>query len=67
MGEAADGEAALALVRPVRPEIVVTNPMMPRLNGAQLTERIRKELSFGRTEVMAFSLVAPKSAAGVTR
>jgi DNA-binding NarL/FixJ family response regulator len=44
VGEAADGEAALALVQRERPDIVITDLMMPRLNGVELTRRIRREL-----------------------
>jgi DNA-binding NarL/FixJ family response regulator len=44
VGEAADGEEALALVRRVRPDIVITDLIMPRLNGVELTRRIRQEL-----------------------
>ena len=44
VGEAADGEEALALVRRERPGIVITDLMMPRLDGVALTRRIRQEL-----------------------
>ena len=44
VGEAADGDEALALVRRVRPDIVITDLIMPRLNGVELTRRIRQEL-----------------------
>lgn len=44
VGEAADGEEALALVRRERPEIVITDLVMPRLDGIELTRRIRQEL-----------------------
>ena len=44
VGEAADGAEALALVRRERPDIVITDLMMPRLNGVELTRRIRREL-----------------------
>jgi DNA-binding NarL/FixJ family response regulator len=44
VGEAADGEAALALVRRERPDIVITDLVMPYLNGVELTRRIREEL-----------------------
>jgi len=44
VGEAADGEEALALVRRERPDIVITDLVMPRLNGVELTRRIRQEL-----------------------
>jgi DNA-binding NarL/FixJ family response regulator len=44
VGEAADGVAAIALVRGERPDIVIPDLMMPRLNGVELTRRIRREL-----------------------
>lgn len=44
VGEAADGEQALALIRSRRPDIVITDLVMPRLNGVELTRRIRQEL-----------------------
>ena len=44
VGEAADGEQALELVRRERPDIVITDLVMPRLNGVELTRRIRQEL-----------------------
>ena len=44
VGEAADGDEALALVRRVRPDIVITDLIMPRLNGVELTRLIRQEL-----------------------
>jgi DNA-binding NarL/FixJ family response regulator len=44
VGEAADGEQALALIQRRRPDIVITDLVMPRLNGVELTRRIRQEL-----------------------
>jgi DNA-binding NarL/FixJ family response regulator len=44
VGEADDGDTALALVRRQRPDIVITDLVMPRLNGVELTRRIRAEL-----------------------
>jgi CheY-like chemotaxis protein len=37
VGEAANGEEALALVLRERPDIVITDLVMPRLNGVELT------------------------------
>jgi YesN/AraC family two-component response regulator len=41
VGEAADGEEALAIVQRERPDIVITDLMMPRLNGIELTRHVR--------------------------
>src|SRR5258706_2532779 len=43
VGEAADGEEALALVRLQHPDIVICDLLMPRLNGLELTRRIKHE------------------------
>jgi CheY-like chemotaxis protein len=39
--EAAHGEAALELARRAPPQIVLTDRMMPRMNGDELIERLR--------------------------
>ena len=44
VGEAADGEDALVIVLRERPDIVITDLVMPRLNGVELTRRIKQEL-----------------------
>jgi YesN/AraC family two-component response regulator len=50
VGEAADGEEAVTVMLRERPDIVITDLVMPRLNGVELTRRIRQELPLvGRT------------------
>jgi DNA-binding NarL/FixJ family response regulator len=44
VGEAEDGEEGLAVMRRTRPDIVITDLMMPRLNGMALAARVREEL-----------------------
>lgn len=44
VGEAADGEAAHSLTLRERPDLVITDLMMPHLNGVELTRRIRQDL-----------------------
>jgi len=53
VGEAADGEEALAVVRRERPDLVITDLVMPRLDGVELTRRIRQELP--QTKVILMS------------
>jgi DNA-binding NarL/FixJ family response regulator len=71
VGEAADGDEALALARRVRPDVVITDLVMPHLNGIELTRRIREELPQTRVVLMssytedAYRLMASDSGADV--
>lgn len=42
VGEAADGEAALRQVEALRPDVLVTDMPMPKLNGAQAARLVRQ-------------------------
>ena len=44
VGEAGDGAEALEVVLRERPDLVITDLVMPRLNGIELTRRIRQAL-----------------------
>ena len=69
VGEAADGEEALAILHRERPDIVITDLVMPNLNGVELTRRIRRELPHTKIILMSshpdYRLMAPDSAADV--
>ena len=43
VGEATDGEEAIAKVRELKPEIVLMDHKMPRVNGAEATKTITAE------------------------
>lgn len=53
VGEAADGEEAFTVALRERPDIVITVLMMPRLNGVELTRRIRQELPLTRIVLLS--------------
>ncbi|HTE64640.1 MAG TPA: response regulator transcription factor [Candidatus Binatia bacterium] len=69
VGEAADGEEGLAVVLRERPDIVISDLVMPRLNGVELTRRIRQELPQTKIIIMssyaedAYRLMASDSGA----
>jgi CheY-like chemotaxis protein len=44
VGEASDGEEAMALVLRKRPDILVADLLMPLLNGIELTRRLKQAL-----------------------
>ena len=53
VGEASDGEEAFSVALRERPDIVITDLVMPRLNGIELTKRIRQELPQTRVILMS--------------
>ena len=54
LGEAANGKEVVRLARDLQPDIVVTDVLMPRLNGIEATRRIKSE--FPAIEVIALSM-----------
>ncbi len=55
VGEAKDGVEALALARSLRPDVVIMDILMPRMDGIAATEAIRSELP--AVEVIALTSV----------
>jgi DNA-binding NarL/FixJ family response regulator len=53
IGEAGDGEEALTVVMRVRPDVLVTDLVMPRLDGVALTRRVREALPAIRIILMS--------------
>jgi DNA-binding response OmpR family regulator len=49
---AADGEAALDVVRNHKPELVFLDVMMPRLNGFEVCRTIKEEMGLADTTVV---------------
>jgi DNA-binding NarL/FixJ family response regulator len=58
VGQAADGEAALALAAELRPDVIVMDVGMPRLNGIEATHRLLAEQPAVR--VIALSALADR-------
>ena len=50
--EAEDGEEAIALARSLRPELVILDLMMPRLNGFNVLAELRSDPALERTRIL---------------
>lgn len=60
VGQAADGEAAVALVEEHHPDVVLMDLSLPVLSGAAATKRIKKDAP--GTAVLALSMLSDESA-----
>jgi DNA-binding NarL/FixJ family response regulator len=54
VGDAGDGEKSLEAVQRLRPDVVVMDGRMPRMDGAEATRRILRK--FPETRVVALSI-----------
>ena len=55
LGEAADGAEALALARRARPDVVLMDIRMPRMDGLEATRRITEDPSLSGTRVVVLT------------
>lgn len=53
VGEAADGEVALPLIRKTRPDVLITDIKMPFMDGLSLSRIVREE--FSKTKILIIS------------
>ena len=53
VGDAADGELALPMIRQIQPDLIITDIKMPFMDGLSLIELVRKELP--KTKVVIIS------------
>ena len=52
---AADGECALAVAGQERPDLIITDISMPRLNGIELTRKIRLKQEMAQLPILAIT------------
>ena len=60
---ASDGEAALTLARELRPDIVITEVLVPKMDGLALSRAIKSDADLRHTMVLVFSILAAQSRA----
>lgn len=56
---AADGECALAVASEQRPDLIITDISMPRLNGVELTRRIKLKEETAAIPIIAITGYGP--------
>lgn len=64
-GEAGDGESAVSLARNIRPDVVIMDVCMPKMDGIQATRAIHQELP--ETKVIALSIIEGTESADAMR
>lgn len=52
---AGDGEAALKVLQEMRIDLIITDYMMPRMNGAELAEKVRIDPTYADIPVILMS------------
>jgi two-component system response regulator MtrA len=58
-----DGEEALSLIQSERPDLAVLDIMMPKLNGYEVTRRVRSDPAVGRMPVLLLTASVQEGAA----
>ena len=60
---AADGAAALEQAQRIRPDIIITEVLVPKLDGLSLCRRVKSDANLSGTVVLIFSILAVQSRA----
>jgi two-component system response regulator MprA len=60
---AADGAAALEQAQKIRPDIIISEVLVPKLDGLSLCRRIKSDVKLRDTVVLIFSILAVQSRA----
>ena len=55
VSEAADGEEALAKVASFKPDLIILDVILPKVNGLEVLKKIRSNPLFAETKVVVFT------------
>jgi DNA-binding response OmpR family regulator len=61
---ALNGETALAVAAAERPNLIITDWMMPRIDGVELCRRLRKDAQFAAVPIVMVSAASPPAQPG---
>jgi len=62
VSSASDGEAGVALVKKLRPDIILLDLQMPRMGGAEALEHIRNDKNLEKTPVIILTNLGEEEA-----
>ena len=60
---ASDGAAALEMARDLKPDIIITEVLVPKLDGLALCRSVKRDLQLANTVVLIFSILAAEGRA----
>jgi len=58
--EATNGEEALEVAKKERPDLIIMDIQLPKMNGLEVTRKLREIPEFSRTPIMAITAYAMK-------
>ncbi|MFC1983466.1 response regulator [Chloroflexota bacterium] len=58
--KATDGEEALAVAMRERPDLIMMDVQLPKMNGLEVTKKLREAPEFGQTPIIAITAYAMK-------
>lgn len=59
VSSASNGKEALDILRNVRPDLIITDLLMPEMSGFELIRAVREEASFNTIPILVFSAMPP--------
>lgn len=58
--KAIDGEEAMDIAKRARPDLIIMDVRLPRMNGLEVTKKLRENPAFSRTPIIATTAYAMK-------
>ncbi len=59
VSDSANGEEALVLLETINPDLIITDLLMPKMNGFDLIQNIRQNIQWKNIPILVFSATPP--------